>query len=428
MKNRLVKLLGLAKTGTAKDTAFLFFGNVLSAFLGFLFTVIIARELTIADFGIFSAANNLIMMIVSFSDLGLSTGLIYYVSKSFSEGKKEKAYEYAKSVMVFRLFSFLLISFLIFVFAKYISINLMATYDKVIAYYVSLIVFLSIPWTFAPFYLQAKNKFFKSSLIEVTISLVKLIFPVIFIFFGLLTIRTTLFSFGISLFVAGIVCFFLTGVDFLKSKPKKEIYLELFKYSGWIGVNRIISSISGKLDIQMLASLLGAVVTGIYSIPSRLASFIVVLASSFSSVLAPRFSSFSDKEKEKRYLIKATLVSLAIAVGIGFWMIIAKPFVIILFGQKYAESVPVFRALIGSFIPFVLAVPSVAVIIYAMKKTVYIGVFSFFQIAAIFLINKIFIPKIGSFAPVVAYGFVYTILAIYTWVIVIKHYWFGSEK
>jgi len=79
-----------ARSKTAKDTAILFFANILSAFLGFLFTVVVARTLSIEDFGIFSAANNLIMMLISFSDLGLSTGLVYYVSKHLAKEEKEK--------------------------------------------------------------------------------------------------------------------------------------------------------------------------------------------------------------------------------------------------------------------------------------------------------------------------------------------------
>ena len=43
--------------------------------------------------------------------------------------------------------------------------------------------------------------------------------------------------------------------------------------------------------------------------------------------------------------------------------------------------------------------------------------------AAIFLINLMLIPKIGAYAPTVAFGIVYTILAIYVWGIVVKYYW-----
>jgi len=197
----------------------------------------------------------------------------------------------------------------------------------------------------------------------------------------------------------------------------------LVRFSSWIGVNRIISSISGRLDIQMLAAIVGATATGFYSIPSRLSSFIVVLSSSFSAVLAPRFASFADKKSEKRYLIKATVALVPIIAGIILWIAIAEPFIVTLFGAKYLPSVGVFQALVASMIPFVIAVPPVAAIIYAMKKTIHIGLFSFFQIAAIFILNYVFIPRYGPFGPTIAFGFVNTALAIYTWVIVVKHYW-----
>ena len=173
----------------------------------------------------------------------------------------------------------------------------------------------------------------------------------------------------------------------------------------------------------MLAFFAGATATGFYSIPSRLASFIVVLTSSFSAVLAPRLAGFGNKESEKTYIVKSTLALLPIIAGIILWIIIAKPFMVILFGEKYLPSVPVFQALAASMIPFVFTAPSVTAIIYAMKKTVYIGTFSFFQIVAIFLLNFIFIPKYGPIGPTITFGITNTILAIYTWVIVIRHYW-----
>ena len=91
---------------------------------------------------------------------------------------------------------------------------------------------------------------------------------------------------------------------------------------------------------------------------------------------------------------------------------------------NYIDSVPVFQALTLSMVPFILTAPSVAAIIYAMKKNVYIGAYSFFQLAAIFLLNYYFIPKYGAIGPTITYGITNSILAIYTWIIVIRYYWF----
>jgi O-antigen/teichoic acid export membrane protein len=173
----------------------------------------------------------------------------------------------------------------------------------------------------------------------------------------------------------------------------------------------------------MLATLVGATATGLYSIPSRLASFIIVLTSSFSSVLATRMAAFGDKEKEKKYLLKASLATLPIVAGIILWIVIAHPFITTLFGDKYEPAVPIFQALTAAMIPFLITAPSVTAITYSMKKTVYIGAYSFFQLAAIFVLNYLLIPRFGVFGPTITFAVTNTILAIYTWTIVIKYYW-----
>lgn len=87
----------------------------------------------------------------------------------------------------------------------------------------------------------------------------------------------------------------------------------------------------------------------------------------------------------------------------------------------------VFQALAAAMIPFLITVPSVTTIVYAMKKTVYIGTFSIFQLFAIFLLNLYLIPKLGPYGPTITFGIVHTILALYTWAIVIRHYWINNS-
>jgi O-antigen/teichoic acid export membrane protein len=280
-----------------------------------------------------------------------------------------------------------------------------------------------ISWIFFPYILQAQKKFKKSVVVELSAYLSKTTLTYVLYLLGALNLYWA-FALHVPIHLIGFfVGLFFVGSSFFKAKPTKTTYKNLMKFSGWIGVNRVISAISGRLDIQMLAALAGAAVTGLYSIPSKLASFIVVLAASYSSVLAPRFARFNDKEKEKTYLKKATLGVLPFIGGVIVWIIIAKPFILLLFGEKYLNSVPVFRMLATALIPYLLTAPSVTAIIYAMKKTVYIGAFSFFQIASIFILNFLLIPKYGALGPTITFAVVYTVLAIYTWTIVIRYYW-----
>jgi len=87
VKNYIKKTKLLIFSATAKDTYILFSGNLLSAFLGFIYTLVVARSLSVSDFGIFSAAVNLVVILTSITDLGISTGAVNFVAEYFH--KKE---------------------------------------------------------------------------------------------------------------------------------------------------------------------------------------------------------------------------------------------------------------------------------------------------------------------------------------------------
>lgn len=423
MRKHFEQIKSIVLSSTAKDTFILFVGNIGSAFWGFLFTLIIARTFSIADFGIFSAALNLVNILSSLADIGISSGSINFIAEHLAKGNVEKANEYVKASFVVRLLIVFSISILVVIFAPFVASRLLATQNSVIAIWVAVLPIFWFPDMFFPYILQAKKKFLHSTIYDNSFYLARLVFAFIFYVTGSLTMPFAFWAFAAGFIVNLVLTLIYVRTDFIKTKPRKEEYKNLLGFSGWIAVNRIVSSVSGKLDVQMLAAMVGAVATGLYSIPSRLAAFIIVLAGSFSSVLATRFASFGDKEIEKKYLLKSTLALLPITLGIIFWIIIAKPFVVALFGIKYLAAVPVFQALAASQIPFLLTVPAVTAIIYAMKKTVYIGTLSFFQIAAIFALNYYFIPKYGPFGPTITFGITNTLLVAYVWAIVIRHYW-----
>lgn len=427
MKRYVETIKGFAFSATAKDTSFLFVGNWLSAIWGLFFTLIIARAVSLAEFGIFSAALNLVNILTSLADIGISSGSVNFVAEHHSKGEHQKVNEYIKSAFIIRLIIVFSLSLIVILLSRFIAPVLLATPDSRIAIWAAIIPIFVFPDMFFPPILQAKRKFLQSTIIDNVFYIGRLAFALVFFILGRLNMSLAFWSFGVGFVLEMILIIYYLKIDFLFSKPTVQEYKRLLKFSGWLGVNRIISSISGKLDIQMLAAISGAVATGVYSISSRIASFITVLAGSYSAVLAPRMASFGNKEREKNYLIKSTIMLLPATLAILAGIAIAKPFIILAFGSKYSASVPVFWALALSQIPFLFTVPAVTAIIYSMKKTIYIGTLSFFQLAGIFLLNFVLIPKYGVFGPTITFGVTNTLLAIYVWIIVIRHYWFQSK-
>lgn len=409
-------------TDTSRDTLILFLGNSFSALFGFVFIYILTQKLSVEEFGVFSAAANLIIIISSFTDLGITTAMINFVSTRLGINDKNGASRYLKASFVIRLISILVVSGIVALIPKFVSVNLLATSEITVSYWVSVISIGLTAWLTFPYAMMAYKKFWPSVFLDWSLGI-----PRILIFLGLATILPTnlnlaLMSYGLSTILPIFIGFSVIGISFLKVKVLKKDYFDLIKFSGWLGVNRIISSISGRLDVTMLASLTTAGIVGQYSIASRLSSFVIVLSSSLGSVLSTRFARFNNKEEEKKYLIKSTLFTIPIVLGVILWIIIAKPFVLILFGDKYLESVKILQYLLFSMIPFVFSTPAVTAIVHSIRKPIYIGVFSFVQIVMIFIFNIYFTNIYSGIGPAITFLITNSILAIYSWIIVFKYY------
>mgnify|MGYP002625455000 FL=1 len=180
-------------------------------------------------------------------------------------------------------------------------------------------------WFVLPYALQGYRKFKESVAVDLSLGFPRIIIAyAVFVLYGL-TVTSALAVYALSALFPIVVGLKLLGTKFLKARPDKTVYKSLLKFSGWLGVNRIVSSISGRLDVTMLAALAGASATGLYSIPSKLAAFIVVLNSSFSSVLAPRFASFGNKGEERKYILKASVGVIPIIGAVILWIAFAEP-------------------------------------------------------------------------------------------------------
>lgn len=412
----------LATSGSAKDSYLMFTANVSSAFLGFVFTWILARGLSVSDFGIFSAASNLVFMLAPVLDIGVTSGLIKFVSSLEAKGEHGEAVKYIKAAFIVRAVITLVFALFLIIFSPIISTTFLATTDFMISVWVALILIGIFFTSFFPYMFQAQRNFLRSFFTELSYTLSRVLLGVVFLLSGI-TLYKALMAFAFAgLFTFAYVAI-TYGYSFLKVNVDKNVYSKLLRFSGWLGVNKILSSIYTRTDVLILAGLAGATVTGYYSIASRLSFFIVVLAASLSSVFSPRLSSFENKEKELAYIKKGTLLLIPITLAIVVWVIIANPFITLLFGDRYVESVRVFQYLAIAMIPFIFTAPSVSAIIYAMKKPKYIGVFTVFQAIATVILNYLFIKQYGALGPTFAMGIVNTALAIYTWVIVFRYYY-----
>ena len=84
-------LYSLALSQTARSTYLTTFGAGLNAFLGFVFTIVVARSISPSDFGLFSVIVNLITVLFVFCDAGFNSSILKFLPQAIRDGKKEEA-------------------------------------------------------------------------------------------------------------------------------------------------------------------------------------------------------------------------------------------------------------------------------------------------------------------------------------------------
>src|SRR3989338_11562520 len=111
IKNQyLLPFLILMYSATARNTYAVFMGNFLSAFFAFVFTVLLVRNLSVADFGYFSAFISVMILVSDLSDIGIGSSLSSFLP--LMESKPDRLQSFLKtsfflqlSISVFFFFS-----------------------------------------------------------------------------------------------------------------------------------------------------------------------------------------------------------------------------------------------------------------------------------------------------------------------------------
>jgi len=394
-------------SATARNTYAVFTGNFLSAFFAFIFTVILVRNLSVADFGYFSAFISLMILVSDLSDIGIGSSL-----SSFLPPMEEKP----NRLLSFLKTSFLLqfaISLAVLVFMMFLApaISQILFHNLDFAMHVRLIglaISFTIMSNFALFTLVARQRFVQNAVLSAVGGIIRLILLLILLSAFSLTLIKTVQIQLISQLLLVTFAFAMVKFNFLKVKVTPGDLKKLLSFTVFLGIARGLTALSSRLDVLMIISIKNATEAGIYSIAARVISIYPLLSGSFSAVLAPKLSKIKTKPEFNSFLLKIILATFLLTLSTVGMILIAQPFLTVLFGQKAAPAVPVFRLLLVAMLFFVASVPAVSLSIYYLKKPQILTVNAVLQLIVVFFGNLYFIPKFGSFGAayslILSYG------------------------
>lgn len=379
-----------ARQTVAKNTFWLFFGEIISRLLKMALVVYVARVLGTENWGIFSYAITFAAFFMMFSDIGLSPLLTKEVSQN-----PERREQYLSTAFFIKI-ALLSISLILIVSVAPLFIKF--------AQAKSLLVFIAFLFLFDAlqefgFSLnRALEKMEREAIIKIINN-----FSTALLGFWFLKISPSVYSLALAYAISsGIGFIFVLWT--LKSYTKNLLshftksLVRPILISAWpFTLLGLLGAIMLNTDILMIGWWKQASDVGFYSAGQRPIQFFYIFSNMFATAMFPTFSRFAKKETLKfrlsleKSLASIFLIAFPLAAG---GIILSNEIIILLFGQQYIPSAEIFKILmITILITFPAALLNGAILAYDKQKKF----INFMAIGALsnVLLNYLFIPIYG---------------------------------
>jgi len=427
MKKYFDYLWTLAFTKTAKSTYLTTFGAGLNALLGFIFTIVAARSISPANFGLFSVVMNFLMILFVICDVGLSSSVLRFLPKAIRDGQKVEAQKIIKLAFLATLVIGGILAILIFLLAAPIAIYIFTQHLLVLPLIIVSVSLVGLTLSFlSTSILQAQQRFLFGVITDSSVVLLKVIGTLILLFFGKLSLTSILVVYTFTSFTGFILGIFFIGHKFLLVKTDLVLAKTLFVFGFWVALARIANAISSRLDTLMLIRFVETSQVGFYAAAQRMTFIFPVILNGMTVVLTPKFSSLKTKEEARSFIKKSVLLMSLLVAPIVILFFLSPWLTVKIYGTVYAPSSTIFRWLLVSSFFFIASSIPVTVIIYFLGKAKLFFAISVIQLMAIFIGNIILIPKVGVIGPAISLALAYGLSFILSLFIINNN--FGKKK
>ncbi len=408
------------KTATFRQSQITIFGTLINGTLGALFYILLARFLGPSDFGLITIALTTMVLIADIADIGTNTGLVRFVSSNL-ERNKEKAYRFLKLSLEIKLIAWAISFLTFFLLVPFLATNIF--HKEQLIFPLRLVTFGvggALLFTFATSSLQAYQRYFTWSLINILTNCLRLLLILALGYYTILNVENSLFVYIVLPFFGFFVTLFiLPSGKILQSKNEFSLAKELFKYNIPVAIFTMIAAFSARLDTYLIATLLSIREVGIYGAANQLVQFMPQLVSALGLVSSPKFASFANNRQMLIYFRKFQFLVSGLCV-LGILTIPISVYLIpILFGPQYQEAVVPFIFLFLGMLIFLFSIPvHHSVIFYFGRPDVFIWV----SIGHLLIIGGLGYFMISSFGLVgasttVLVGTVFNFLIPFGWLL-----------
>ena len=407
-----------------KGTTTVFIISIIAAFIGYIIRMVLSRNLTPAEYGLFFSVFTLIHFIAIFKDLGLSSALVKFIP----EFQVKKTLGRIKNGIVIVL-GFNLISSIVIAMIIFFTSNILAEHyfkDSLAIPVLGLFAIILIVSSFKDTLRNLFNAFQRMlpfSLMYLLENSFILIFIMVFFYFKL-SILSPVFAYLASFILLFFVFlpFFLKIYPYFKFKFKfsPQLTKKMFKFGIPLTLAGIGSTVILYTDTLILTYFRPLQEVGIYNVVVPTAMLLDFFNKSVSQVMFPMISELWAKNL-KAYVASAVILlqkySFVLVVPAALIMFSFPGLLLrLLFGEAYASGTLALQLLVIGLVFFVVA---------GINMTVFAGIgkpeisTKIILIGALvnFLTNFYFIPKYGMIGAAI------TSLASYFLILVLSAFY-----
>lgn len=328
-----------------KGTFVVFIVSILAGILGYIVRLVLARGLSVEDFGLFYAVFAFLALLGVFKSFGFDRSLIKFVPE-FLHTKK---YGFIKSSIIyaalFQLVTNSVIIVLIYLLSNYISLNLFHTQKADIVLKLMAIAFFidsfvnTLKFSFQGF--QRMTLFAGIDAIRMLVILV-IITIGLKLNYGILSpISAYIIAQIILLIVFGWILINRVFPEFISSEfvVNKNLFKKIAKYSIFVMVSGTAAIILGYTDTMILTYFSGVTAVAMYNVALPTAKILIYLPTAVGSILLPLASELWIRKKDKLLAAGMNLLykySLIAAIPMAFVILSFSELIIsIFFGKNY---------------------------------------------------------------------------------------------
>jgi O-antigen/teichoic acid export membrane protein len=406
---------------STKNVAIVMIGRMISAVLGFLAAIIIAKGLGPKGFGIFSLLIVVMKLIAELTGGSINQAIVKF-SSSYLQKEKEKAeltFKIGFKIEIIIGLALLLMGFILREPLSHIVFKETKLENLTILIFIGAVGIIFMRYELAV--LQSLQTFTKHVLLEIINNFIKL---VVIGFLFIVQIITSLNSVIAYVIIPYLTCLlgliFIPRTFFYAKGTQKTIVFDLIHFSKCIMLSSIIIAIHSRLDILLLNYFKGSQVVGVYSAAHIIASSLELFAIALLTVVYPKVSRFSERAEYIKFYTKffITTIPLSFFVCIFFWFA-SQPLILTFYTSDYINSIPILNILVIGSSFFLIALPLCSIILSLNKPQILVAV-DLLVLIVMLAGNLLLIPVYGAIGAGIAVLFSKLVFLIIIVVLVIK--------